>query len=57
MNCKSTIKYVQLNFDSSIIKIKASHASKENVSHAEFWNSAAFGRMEEWSREILNCQT
>ena len=38
-----------------------------SVSHAEFWNSAAFatmpagasygqeGRMEEWSREILSC--
>ena len=38
----------------------------ESVSHAEFWNSAAFatmpegasygqeGRMEEWSREILS---
>ena len=46
-------KYIQLNFDSSIIKIKASYASKDGVSHAEFWNSAAFGRMIEWSREIL----
>ena len=59
------IKYVQLNFYRSTVKIKASYASMESVSHAEFWNSAAFatmpegasygqeGRMEEWSREIL----
>ena len=58
-------KYVQLNFYRSTVKIKASYASMESVSHAEFWNSAAFatmpegasygqeGRMEEWSREIL----
>ena len=36
-------KYVQLHFDDRTIKMKASYASKENVSHAEFWNSAAFG--------------
>ena len=59
------VKYVQLNFYRSTVKIKASYASMESVSHAEFWNSAAFatmpegasygqeGRMEEWSREIL----
>ncbi len=51
--CWHLVKYVQLNFYSSIIKIKASYASMESVSHAEFWNSAAFRRMEEWSREIL----
>ena len=51
---REILKYIQLNFDSSIIKIKASYASKDGVSHAEFWNSAAFGRMIEWSREILS---
>ena len=59
-------KYVQLNFYRSTVKIKASYASMESVSHAEFWNSAAFatmpagasygqeGRMIECSREILS---
>ena len=29
-------------FDCFIVKLKPTNRSKDNVSHAEFWNSAAF---------------
>jgi hypothetical protein len=47
------IKYLLFKFDCFIVKLKPTNGSKDDVSHAEFWSSAVFGRTEECSREIL----
>jgi hypothetical protein len=53
------LRYLLFKFDCSIVKLKPTNGSKDNVSHAEFWSSALFGRTEVCSREILKseCQT